>query len=157
MHRLIYVSRSITPFPTDIWTILESSQKNNAKFGLTGAMCFLDGVYCQYLEGDAVILEDLYRKILSDPRHKDIKLIEFTRITERFFKNWAMALVTWNDQTRFLFKTLNQLDALDLHAITLETAAATFQAFSRSASWLELAPPTQIFDPTTAQVILKAV
>ena len=76
MYRLIYVSRSVTRFPPDIKAILASSRKNNAEFGITGALCFLDGVYCQYLEGEKISLENLYQILLADPRHESLKLIE---------------------------------------------------------------------------------
>ena len=141
MHRLIYVSRPLTRFPPDLKAVLESSRRNNARLGVTGALCLLDGVYCQYLEGDRAILEDLYQILLSDPRHKDVKLIELCSITKRIFTNWAMALVTWNKQTRSLFKALNAADTVDLYAITGANAAVTFDVLAHSSNWMELAPP----------------
>ena len=140
MHRLIYVSRSIARFPPDLKAILESSRRNNARFGITGALCFLDGVYCQYLEGEKNCLENLYQVLLADPRHKDVKLIELCSITNRLFTNWTMALVTWNKQTRALFKALNPGHAVDLYAITTANAAVTFDVLARSSDWMELVP-----------------
>ena len=140
MHRLIYVSHSITRFPSDLKAILETSRRNNANFAITGALCFLDGVYCQYLEGEKTSLEDLYRILLSDPRHQDVKLIELCSITHRIFTNWTMALVTWNKQTRTLFKALNPGDVVNLYAITTANAAATFDLLAHSSNWMELAP-----------------
>ena len=141
MHRLIYVSRSITRFPPDLIAILESSRRNNARYGITGALCLLNGVYCQYLEGDRINLEDLFRILLADPRHKDVKLIELCSIPKRLFTDWSMALVTWNKQTRALFKSLNGVDTLDLYGITTPNAAVTFDLLAHSSNWMELAPP----------------
>ena len=140
MHRLIYVSRSIVRFPTDLKAILVSSRRNNAKFGITGALCFLDGIYCQYLEGDEIALENLYQILLADPRHKDVRLVELCSIEERLFTSWAMALVSWNKQTRSLFKALNPIDTVDLYAITTANAAVTFHVLANSPDWMELTP-----------------
>ena len=140
MHRLIYVSRSKVRFPPDLKAILESSRRNNAKFGITGALCFLDGVYCEYLEGDQTRLKDLYQILLFDPRHKDVKLVEFCSITKRNFADWTMALVTWNKQTRTLFNALNPVNPADLHDITSANAAATFNLLAHSPNWTELIP-----------------
>ena len=141
MHRLIYVSRSIIRFPLDLKPILESSRRKNTKLNITGALCFLDGVYCQYLEGELDTLESLYQVLLADPRHKDVKLIELCSIKQRLFTNWAMALVTWNKQTRALFKALHPCDAIDLYAIATDNAAVTFNVLAQSSDWMELSPP----------------
>ena len=141
MHRLIYVSRSITRFPHDLKAILESSRRKNARLDITGALCFLEGVYCQYLEGERADLEALYQVLLIDSRHKGVKLIELCDINQRLFTNWAMALVTWNKQTRALFKALHPCDAVDLYAITTDNAAVTFNVLAQSSDWIELSPP----------------
>lgn len=141
MHRLIYVSRSTVRFPNDLKAILESSIRNNARLDITGALCFLDGIYCQYLEGERANLDALYLVLLADSRHKDVKLIELRSINNRIFTDWTMALVTWNKQTRALFKALNPCDAVDLYALTTDNAAVTFNVLARSSDWVELSPP----------------
>ena len=140
MHRLIYVSRSVTRFSPDLKAILESSRRNNARFEITGALCFLDGVYCQYLEGEKANLENLYQILLADLRHKDVKLVELCSISSRIFTDWTMALVTWNKQTRALFKALNPVVTIDLYAITTANAAVTFDVLAHSSNWMELVP-----------------
>lgn len=144
LYRLIYVSRSPVRFPNDLGFILESSRRNNVIYEITGALCFLDGVYCQYMEGDKTAIENLYRTILSDSRHSDVKLIEFCSITNRIFANWAMALVAWNKQTKRLFKTLNMIGTADLYAITTANAAVSFCLLAQSSNWTELGQQTQL-------------
>lgn len=143
MHRLIYVSRSPTRFPAEMKAILTSSRRNNARFEITGALCFLEGVYCQYLEGEKKALEDLYQILLSDSRHQDVKLIELCSIDRRLFTDWTMALVSWNKQTRALFKALNPVGTVDLYAVTPANAAVTFDVLARSSDWVELTPPAK--------------
>ena len=136
MIRLIYTSRSNDRLPRDLKDIIATSRANNARREITGALCFLDGVYFQYLEGEAVVLEDLYRRILADPRNKDHRLIERRRIDKRLFTNWSMGLVTWNDETTAIFRAFNGEARLDLHDIASEKAAHAFEALSKSSNWL---------------------
>ena len=139
--RLIYVSRSRERLPLELRNILAVSRKNNPVAGITGALCFLDGIYLQYLEGEAITLENLYRKIILDPRHSDARLLERKRITERLFKSWAMALMTWDEQTKAIFGAFNNQAEADLHAIDPQHAAVTFETLARSSNWQEVGLP----------------
>ncbi|MDO9402772.1 MAG: BLUF domain-containing protein [Polaromonas sp.] len=141
MIRLIYASRARQALPLDLKDILAVSRRKNLKANITGALCFLDGVYLQYLEGETFGLEDLYRKIIKDPRHSDARLLERKKITERLFNSWSMALVTWDDQTRAIFEAFNGQIQPDLHAIDPLNAAVTFEALARSSNWLEVGKP----------------
>lgn len=67
-----------------------------------------------------------------------------------------MALVTWNEQTRALFKAVNPIDTFNLYAITTATAAVTFDSLANSSNWLELESPTRNFDSATAKDISRA-
>lgn len=138
MIRLIYVSKTLNTFPSGLKDILNSSRKNNAALGITGALCLLHGVYLQYLEGPAVAVEDLYRRISADPRHTTSKLLERRNINDRLFTTWTMALVTWNEQTRAIFGAFSSVEKPDLYSLTGENAAKTFEALARSSNWLQL-------------------
>ena len=51
--QLTYASRtSKTLVPTDLAAILAASQRNNARVGVTGALCLANGIFLQQLEGD---------------------------------------------------------------------------------------------------------
>ena len=138
MIRLIYTSRSLSKLPLDLKEILAQSRANNERREISGALCFLDGVYFQYLEGETVVLEDLYRTILADPRHTDPRLVERKFIETRLFDSWSMALVTWNQETKEIFETLNGPGPMDVHGIKIEAAATFFKALSRSSNWMEV-------------------
>ena len=138
MIRLIYVSKALSAFPAGLKDILNSSRKNNVALGITGALCLLDGVYLQYLEGPTIAVEDLYRRIAVDPRHTESRLLERHGITERLFTSWSMALVTWNEETRAIFGAFSAAEKPDLYSLTGKNAASTFEALARSSNWLEL-------------------
>ncbi len=134
--RLIYVSRALSPLPLDLKDILASARKNNPGQELTGALCFLDGVYMQYLEGEEALIDSLYLRIRDDHRHSDVRLLDRRRIEERSFPSWSMALVTWNDELRALFEKHSPGQKLDLHATEPGAAAAMFNEFARTSNWI---------------------
>ncbi|VWX60862.1 Sensor of blue light, FAD-binding domain [Burkholderiales bacterium 8X] len=136
LARLVYKSRAHAKLSMDLRDILASSQKNNPALGLTGALCFLDGVYLQYLEGEESNLMGLYKRIKSDPRHKDSVVLERSHITERAFPTWSMALVTWSDETQSIFREATGLRELDLYATDPIAAAPMFREFAASSNWL---------------------
>ena len=105
-------------------------------------MCFLDGIYFQYIEGESWAVSTLYRKIEQDPRHQDVKLLVYEPIAQRGYQNWTMALLTWNEETKAVFRLFNQDKALDLHATDPETAHSLLNAWSQTSNWMTLpAPP----------------
>ncbi len=136
LTRLIYVSRALSPLPLDLKNILASARKNNEGLGLTGALCFLNGVYMQYLEGEQETIDMLYLRIRDDRRHSEVRMLERCNIEERTFPTWSMALVTWNDEIRAMFEKHSPGQRLDLHAAEPATAAAMFEAFAATSNWM---------------------
>lgn len=102
--RLIYTSRAPSPHPNDLSNILHTSRTMNPRFGITGALCFLDGAYMQYLEGEEPEVRALYAAIERDERHQSPRLLELTRIQVRFFPAWSMALLKWDERLETIFQ-----------------------------------------------------
>lgn len=134
--RTIYVSHSTAPLPLELKEILAVSRKNNPGRGISGAMCFLDGVYLQFLEGEAVAVDALYQKIEKDPRHTDVKMLVHEEISQREYPNWSMALLTWNDEIKALFSKFNPNGACDLSAADPATVAALLRAWAGTKNWM---------------------
>lgn len=137
MIRLIYVSTASRALPTELKEIVASSQSNNARVGITGAMCLIDGVYLQLLEGDDWTVQHLYnRRIAVDPRHTDPKILDLSPIETRYFPNWGMGLLTWNDETTEIFARFNALKANDLYSADSTSVNALFEAWASSKNWM---------------------
>ena len=49
------------------------------------------GRYIQVIEGQPEVLDGLLRRLESDPRHKDIRLIDREPVERRMFADWTMA------------------------------------------------------------------
>lgn len=92
--RLIYASKIKDGHgPNDIMKIVEVSEKNNQRKGITGALCFGPRHFLQCLEGNRDEINRLYNKIVTDGRHTDVALLYYSDICERVFGDWAMGYV----------------------------------------------------------------
>lgn len=138
--RLIYVSRSADPVPLSLHSILDISVRNNAKRGVTGALGFLEGVFIQYLEGEAAEVDRLYRRIERDPLHVDPHILDRSEIDRRLFSRWAMGLLEWDEGLLAIFRKYNPDAALDLYAADPATVGQLFADIAASPSWTTVSP-----------------
>lgn len=74
-------------------SILETSRRNNPRLGITGMLCMSDDVFIQVLEGGRDEVCALYKTIVCDTRHANIRLLVYDEITERRFGHWTMGHV----------------------------------------------------------------
>ena len=92
--RLTYASRLKKPLKHDVLEkIMAVSRRNNRKLGVTGALCHSPRGFLQILEGPAAAVNELYNRIVRDPRHADVTLLEYVKVPYREFENWSMAYV----------------------------------------------------------------
>ncbi|MGQ0563940.1 MAG: BLUF domain-containing protein [Gemmobacter sp.] len=99
-YRLIYRSHSLLP-PGDtagLADILKVARTKNAGLGVTGALMLYDDWFAQVLEGPQAVIEALYARIKSDPRHDGVRLNEAGMAAKRLFAKWAMAVVAEHHQ-----------------------------------------------------------
>jgi hypothetical protein len=97
--RMLYLSRSVGPQTTTMTSaILASAQSFNAQNGITGVLCQGQGFFIQALEGERSIVNQLYRQIVLDQRHKDLELMLVDDIDKRIFSQWSMAHVLLSTQ-----------------------------------------------------------
>ena len=90
----LYGSRLTQPLTYDgLRGLLEISQRNNARAGITGFLHLEDGIVIQFLEGPADALQDTINRIERDPRHNSFMVIERGVLERRYFDGWSMALV----------------------------------------------------------------
>ena len=80
----------------ELLEILAISRKNNQAKNITGMLIYGEGTFIQVIEGNDGDLENLYKKIELDPRHKNlIKLTEGT-LKKRNFSDWSMGFKSVN-------------------------------------------------------------
>ena len=81
----------MTEQTAEIERILTSARKNNAARNVTGGLLFSKDCFAQVLEGKVDDVEAIFSRVQSDPRHSDVRILQFEPIGSRSFGNWAMA------------------------------------------------------------------
>ncbi len=85
--RLIYSSyASPDTGYEDLKDIMEKSERNNRRDGLTGVLCYGDSMFLQVLEGNRKIVSKTYHRIATDKRHHTPALIECVADEVVYFK-----------------------------------------------------------------------
>lgn len=91
LFRLVYASRVADALtPADHEQILASSRRNNSKAGITGLLAFGAREFLQCLEGSREAVSAMYTRILADPRHQEVQLIDCRDVEQRWFGEWGM-------------------------------------------------------------------
>jgi len=60
-------------------------------------LCEGAGKFMQYIEGERGDIDELYSRILSDDRHKDVVLLDYKSIDSREYADWSMGFVSTRD------------------------------------------------------------
>ncbi len=92
--RCLYASRAVEPMSAQaLHRILETSRRNNMPRGITGLLCYANGIFVQALEGGRAPVSSLLGTIFTDSRHTGVELLLVEEIAERHFGNWTMGKV----------------------------------------------------------------
>ena len=70
--------------------ILNEARLGNARDGVTGVLTVVEGRFVQIIEGPEAALDGLMAKLLRDPRHTDLTVLERRRAERRSFGDWDM-------------------------------------------------------------------
>jgi hypothetical protein len=108
LYRLVYYSRNVIRGPqadiaSEIDGILATSQRNNARVGVTGALIFNAGIFAQVLEGSQRAIEETFERIQRDPRHGEVMVLAFERAASRGFPTWSMGFLGRSVEGQDLF------------------------------------------------------
>jgi hypothetical protein len=125
--RLLYASRTAVGFSTDeLNTILKQSRTHNHERGVTGVLCYSEGVFMQVLEGSRDAVNALYKDIVNDPRHTDVVILKYTEINEREFAGWSMGQVTLSRLNPGLVLKYGESSRLDPYRMSGHALMALF-------------------------------
>lgn len=126
--RLLYASRASAAIGEhELAAILKASRERNPAEGITGLLCYTDGVFVQLLEGGRDAVNARYRQIVVDPRHRDVTLMSYAEIGERAFAGWAMGMVNLSRLNPALVLKYSDSVRLDPYAMSGAALNALFQ------------------------------
>ncbi len=74
----------------DIDEILKTSRARNGQNGITGCLVYYNRRFIQILEGDQLVLQELYKKIEKDNRHRQVRIIAENPVVKRTFPECGM-------------------------------------------------------------------
>lgn len=119
LYRLVYASKNLlqgsdAEIAQAVSQILDASQRNNARVGVTGALMFNAGAFAQVLEGPQQGVESTFERIQCDPRHGDVTVLQCGPAESRSFANWSMAFVGQSDAGRTRWEGIAATSGFDL-------------------------------------------
>ena len=92
IYSLCYISTKRTDLlKSEINSIIETSKKRNEAKGISGILIEYKNHFIQHIEGDAVVIYELFEKIKLDSRHENVHLLQYSPLEKRLFDNWNMA------------------------------------------------------------------
>ena len=133
--RLMYASRAAHAVDQEeLLAILKKSRANNPKAGITGVLCFSEGIFIQVLEGGRDAVNRLYNRIATDSRHTDVVLLNYEEIAERRFAGWSMGQVNMARLNPALLLKYSECARLDPYAVSGKVSAALFEELVATAA-----------------------
>lgn len=137
--RLLYCSRAVDTSSAAVEAILTQARQHNAQIGITGILCYGDGIFLQCIEGGRMQVSELFGSIQQDRRHKDVALLHYEEIFERRFSGWSMGQVNISKVNQSILLKYSEKPELDPYAVSgkvslslLEDLAATAAICGRS-------------------------
>jgi hypothetical protein len=133
-HRVIYVSRSKLGDGANIGEALDlitrqSAQRNGQNY-VTGLLAYYNGWFLQVLEGERRAVSEAMRRIMADPRHEDIQLMETCSIKERDFPRWSMSALMLPPEHQLLLNALDPDMRHDPSKLTPDAAMRLMRAIA---------------------------
>jgi hypothetical protein len=133
--RLLYVSRAVPAVDhEELLAILRKSKANNPAHGITGVLCFSEGIFLQVLEGGRSAVNRLYNRIASDGRHTQVELLAYEEISERRFAGWSMGQVNMACLNPALLLKYSETATLDPYAVSGQVSLALFEELVATAA-----------------------
>ena len=133
--RLMYASRAVAAVnQEELVAILRKSKANNPAAGITGVLCFGEGIFLQALEGGRSAVNQLYNRIAADPRHSCVELLCYDEIGEHRFGGWSMGQVNLSRLNPALLLKYSEKPALDPFAVSGQVSMALFEELMATAS-----------------------
>lgn len=100
IYYLTYVSRMTLKAginPKTLMDIGNTAKTQNMRFDVTGFLCFGNGYFFQYIEGEQQTIAQLFDNIKRDCRNRNVTLLTEGWIDQRLFQGWQMLMVNVNN------------------------------------------------------------
>jgi len=92
--QLVYISEPIGDMQSSLSEFIPLAQEKNKQFSITGLILSGKDFYLQVIEGEKENINQLYRNIVRDERHRHCTLLRYTETAFRDFADWSMTHTT---------------------------------------------------------------
>jgi Sensors of blue-light using FAD len=149
--RLVYASTAQSGVDlNEFKRILLQAQANNHRRDLTGMLAFNSKIFLQALEGSREQINDLYAKLIRDPRHTSVTLLNYKEIEERHWANWSMGFAAPNTDNRALFLKYSQQSIFNPYNMKADAVEKMLMELASTAIALAAPAPAPAPAPTVA-------
>lgn len=94
LYELLYTSVATKEMGREeLLRMLAKCRVNNRSVKVTGMLVYHNGEFMQLIEGEEVIVKDLFKKIKKDKRHHTVKSFWESPIAKRGFADFRMGFV----------------------------------------------------------------
>lgn len=122
--RLVYHSRIAEGVgAAELAAIVEASRMRNRCAGITGGLVLYRGVFMQVLEGDSVAIGDLFLRLLDDPRHEAVTLVQLAPVAERTLPEVWLTLLDDEEAVEELLARFDLRPPFDPRALDADAMA----------------------------------
>jgi hypothetical protein len=133
--RLLYASRAANGLsPDELSSILRQSRASNPALGVTGVLCYSQGIFLQVLEGGRSTVNNLYNHIVRDARHTQVELLCYEEIQERRFASWSMGQADFHRLNPALLLKYSETATLDPFNVSGKVSMALFEELVATAA-----------------------
>ena len=97
-QQIVYSSQ---PHPSlslsEVDAIVDASRKWNAIRGITGRLLVVVDdadelvAFMQWIEGPTLAIQACLKRIVADPRHRSVRIVQDALVAERSYPEWSMA------------------------------------------------------------------
>lgn len=140
--RLIYASTAQDGVDVNEFKrILLQAQTNNHRRDLTGMLAFNSKIFLQALEGARDQVNELYAKLIRDPRHHSVTMLGYKEIEERHWASWSMGFAAPNSDNRALFLKYSQQSTFNPYGMKADATEKMLMELANTAIAVSTLPP----------------
>lgn len=131
VRQVVYISQATREFTeAELDALVKVAHDNNKKYGITGAMLYLESAFIQVIEGQDSDVTRLLEQLRADTRHRDIRIVSDNVVPARNFQNWSMGIIRPPQEEKTLVRDeLRLASAIDVRAEEQSTAMPVSQTF----------------------------
>ena len=98
LRRIIYTSQASEKFSKrSLLNLLHESRAFNTIDNISGVLMHRKGSFLQVIEGESEVGDELFKRLLKDPRHNEVRLILDSTVDSRLFSSWAMGCADFDE------------------------------------------------------------